>query len=176
MRIERKKINDVMEIFPEPIMDERGFFARLYCKDEMKTFGLEKRVSQINNSLSKIKGTTRGLHYQREPYGEHKILRCVSGKILNIIVDINPESETYLQHVEIELDAKSRNMSLVPPHCANGIQTLDDDCELIYFVTETYNRDAENGLRINDPSLSITLPLNPTVISEKDNSWPDWEK
>lgn len=173
MKFNQTKIKGVWIIELEPRGDERGFFVRNFAKEEMEKLGIKYEIVHINRSLSRIKGTTRGLHYQQSPKAEDKMLQCLKGKIYWVVVDIRKNSETYGQWLSVELSPEKMNMVICPKGCANGIQTLESDSELQYFVTEYYSPESERGIRWNDPYFGITWPLEiPTVISDKDANWP----
>jgi dTDP-4-dehydrorhamnose 3,5-epimerase len=169
-------INGVFEIELEPNQDSRGFFSRVFCKDQMSINGINNEVYHINNSYNKYSGTVRGMHYQINEYAETKILRCISGKVINAIVDLRKNSPTFCQYTTIVLDSKIRNMSYVPTGFANGIQTLEDNSELIYFASAAYNPEFERGIRWDDPCINIKWPREITNISEKDLSHPNFDK
>lgn len=152
--------------------DDRGFFARTFCRQEFVDAGLKPLVEQCNVSYNHVSGTLRGMHYQLAPALEAKLIRCIRGAIIDIIVDMRPESPTYLGHISVELTADNRRMLYVPPLFAHGYQTLNDGTEVTYQVSETYTPSAEAGLRYDDPALGLTWPLPVTVISPKDASWP----
>ncbi len=152
--------------------DSRGFFARAFCAREFERHGVEARVAQANISFSRHKGTVRGLHYQVPPAAETKLVRCVRGAIWDVVVDLRPDSETYLQHLGVELSADNRRALIVPGLVAHGTQTLTDDAEMLYLVSEFYTPGCERGLRHDDPVLGIRWPLPVTVISDKDAAWP----
>jgi dTDP-4-dehydrorhamnose 3,5-epimerase len=156
----------------EPRSDDRGFFARAFSIDEFAEHGLRTDVVQCNLSYNRQSGTIRGLHYQIQPAAESKLLRCVQGAIHAVIVDLREDSVTHLQHVAIELSAANRRALYVPEHFAAGMQTLVDDTELYYQVSQYYTPDAERGLRYDDPVLAISWPQVPSVISDKDRAWP----
>lgn len=160
----------LIELDPQP--DGRGFFARTFCAREFADHGLNAAVSQCNISFNHRRGTLRGLHYQATPAAEAKLIRCVRGAIRSVIVDVRPESPTYLSHISVELTAEERRSLYVPERFANGYQTLTDDAEVSYQVSEFYTPDLEQGLRFDDPVLDITWPLPITEISIKDASWP----
>jgi dTDP-4-dehydrorhamnose 3,5-epimerase len=159
-------------IEPQLLQDERGFFARSWCQREFESHGLTSRVVQANISYNKRKGTLRGMHYQLAPHAEAKLVRCTRGAILDVIADLRPDSETAGQWIAVELTADNRRMLYVPEGFAHGFQTLVDDTEVTYQVTEFYTPGAERGVRYDDPALGISWPLEVTVISEKDRSWP----
>ena len=152
--------------------DSRGFFARTFCRGEFVDAGLEPMVEQCNLSYNYRAGTLRGMHYQVAPAEEAKLVRCTAGAILDVIVDMRPESATYLQHIGVELTASNRRALLVPPLFAHGYLTLSDDAEVVYQVSETYTPGTERGLRHDDPALGIDWPVDVAVISDKDAAWP----
>ncbi len=152
--------------------DDRGFFARTFCIDEFGAAGLQTVVEQCNMSGNFKAGTLRGMHFQIAPHPEAKLVRCTRGAIVDIIVDMRPDSSTRLQHVAVELTADNRRAFYVPPYFAHAYQTLTDDTEVLYQVSGSYEPSAERGLRYDDPALGITWPLPVSVISSKDASWP----
>jgi dTDP-4-dehydrorhamnose 3,5-epimerase len=159
-------------IDPEPIGDDRGFFARMLCAEEFAAHGLDMDIVQANISYSRDAGTLRGLHYQEAPHAEDKMVRCLRGRIFDVMVDLRPESPTYRQWVGVELTAANRRMAYVPKGMAHGFLTLTDDCEVMYPVTAAYAPDAEHGLRYDDPALGIDWPGPVRVVSDKDRAWP----
>lgn len=165
---------DVRLIELEPRGDDRGFFARAWCRRELEAAGLDTSFAQANMSGSVHTGTLRGLHFQRPPFSEVKLVRCVRGAILDVIVDIRVGSPTYLQWGGFELSADNRRSLYVPQGFAHGFQSLTDDVELYYQVSEYYSPEHEFGLRFDDPALGIDWPRPVTVMSEKDQSWPDF--
>jgi dTDP-4-dehydrorhamnose 3,5-epimerase len=156
----------------EPRGDGRGFFSRTFCQREFAEHGLRTDVVQCNLSFNHRRGTWRGLHYQLPPATEAKLIRCVRGAIQSVIVDLRPGSPSYRQHIQVTLSAENRRAVYVPEMFGNGYQTLTDDAEAIYQVSEFYTPGRERGLRHDDPVLGISLPLPVTTISEKDASWP----
>lgn len=158
------------------IEDDRGFFGRSWCKREMEEHGLNGNLCQANTSFSKTKGTIRGMHYQVSPYEETKLIRCTRGAIYDVIIDLRPGSETYLQWFGAELTQDNYKMLYVPEGFAHGFITLTDNAEVYYNVTQFYTPGAEAGIRFNDPLFNIQWPLEPTVVSEKDRSHPDYKK
>ena len=155
----------------EPRGDDRGFFARAFCQREFEAHGLKPLIAQANISFNRRKGTVRGLHFQFPPAAETKFVRCSRGAIVDVIVDLRPESPTYLQHVAVELTAENRRGLYVPERFAHGYQVLEDDTETTYQVGEFYTPAAESGLRFSDPRLGIQWPLEPTDMSDKDRVW-----
>ena len=151
--------------------DNRGFFARVFCQREFAEHGLEPIIAQANIAFNKKKGTLRGMHFQFPPAAETKLVRCTRGAILDIIVDLRPESATYLDHVAVELAADNHRALYVPERFAHGYQVLEDGTETSYQVGEFYTPGSEGGLMYNDPRLGLNWPLPVTEISLKDDSW-----
>jgi dTDP-4-dehydrorhamnose 3,5-epimerase len=156
----------------EPRGDERGFFARAFCQREFDLRGLKSVVAQGNISFNRHKGTVRGLHFQYPPFAETKLVRCSRGAILDVIVDVRPESPTYLQHAAVELTADNRRGLYVPERFAHGYQVLEDETETTYQVGTFYMPSAEGGLCYSDLRLAIRWPLPVTDLSDKDAAWP----
>jgi dTDP-4-dehydrorhamnose 3,5-epimerase len=152
--------------------DSRGFFARTFCQDEFTEHGLNPVVAQASVAFNRAKGTIRGMHFQFPPAAETKLVRCTRGAALDVIVDLRPESPTYLEHVAVELSEENGRALYVPERFAHGYQVLEDDTEASYQIGEFYAPDAAGGLRHDDPRLGLDWPLPPTEISEKDMSWP----
>ncbi|RUR84986.1 dTDP-4-dehydrorhamnose 3,5-epimerase [Chlorogloeopsis fritschii PCC 9212] len=152
--------------------DHRGFFARTFCAQEFEAHGLKPTVAQCNLSFNHKKGTLRGMHYQIPPAAETKVIRCIQGAIYDVIIDMRPESPTFLQHIGIELTAENRRALYVPEMFAHGYQALTDGAEVLYQVGEFYTPGYERGLRYDDPFFNIEWPLEVTEISEKDRNWP----
>lgn len=169
------KLKGVQILKPEKLADERGFFARSFDSEIFKEKGLNPNVRQCNMSYNKKKGTLRGMHFQLPPYQEAKYLRCIRGKIYDVVVDLRQKSETYKQWISVELSAENYKMIYVPEGCVNGFQALTDEVELSYQVSQEYKPEYERGLRWNDPAFNIEWPLEPTVMSEKDKSWPPFK-
>jgi dTDP-4-dehydrorhamnose 3,5-epimerase len=156
----------------EPRSDARGFFARAFCQREFEAHGLKPVIAQANISFNYRKGTVRGMHFQFPPAAETKFVRCSRGAIVDVIIDLRPESPTYLQHVAVELTAENRRGLFVPERFAHGYQVLEDNTETTYQVGEFYTPSAESGLRFSDPRLGIEWPLPATDMSDKDAKWP----
>ena len=156
--------------------DERGFFGRSWCKREMEEHGLNGNVVQTNVSFNKVKGTFRGMHFQRAPHQETKLVRCTRGAILDVIIDLRPSSPTYKKWIGVELTEQNHRMLYVPEDFGHGCVTLEDNTEVTYQVTQFYTPGAEGGLRWNDPAFGIQLPVTPTVISAKDAAWADFDE
>ena len=156
--------------------DSRGFFARSFCQREFEAHGLRPVIAQANIAFSRHKGTLRGMHFQFPPTAETKLVRATRGAILDIIVDLRPESQTYLQHIAVELSEDNCRAIYVPERFAHGYQTLLDETETSYQVGEYYTPGAEGGLLYNDPGLALKWPLPVTVISEKDQAWKSLEQ
>ena len=172
MIINRTPIEGVAILDLELRSDDRGFFARSFDSSEFEAAGLEPVVNQCNISYNHKAGTLRGMHFQIAPHPEAKLVRCISGSLVDVIVDMRPESPTRLQHVAVELSAKNRRSFYVPPYFAHAYLTLEDDTEVMYQVSGAYAPAAERGLRWDDPVLGIDWPVPITTISAKDASWP----
>jgi dTDP-4-dehydrorhamnose 3,5-epimerase len=151
--------------------DNRGYFARTFCGKEFSAHGLKPLVAQANLSFNAKRGTLRGLHFQYPPAAESKYVRCVKGAIRDVIVDLRPESPTYLEHLAIDLSAENGRGIYVPERFAHGFLTLEDETEVTYMIGNAYAPVAEGGLRYDDPLLDITWPLPISVMSERDQRW-----
>jgi dTDP-4-dehydrorhamnose 3,5-epimerase len=161
-------------IEPEFMRDSRGFFARLFCEAEYTAHGLNPRFVQHSASHSAKKGTIRGMHFQTAPHAEVKVVRCVRGAILDVIIDLRPSSATFRNWRSFELSGESGRQLYVPKGFAHGFQTLTDDAEVIYLISEPYAPASATGVRFDDPAFAIRWPLPVTSISERDKSWPDF--
>lgn len=169
------KLFGVFLIEPKRFEDERGFFARTYCQCEFKTHGLNPHVVQCNISFNRKRGTLRGMHYQAAPYPEAKLVRCTMGAIYDVIVDLRPESPTFKQWGALELTAVNRRMVYIPVGLAHGFQTLVDDTEVFYQMSEFYHPECARGFGWNDPTFRVNWPLPVNVIADKDKTYPLWE-
>jgi dTDP-4-dehydrorhamnose 3,5-epimerase len=175
MRFTETELAGAFVIDLERREDDRGFFARAWCEEEFAAQGLDTRVSQCNVSFNERRGTLRGLHYQVPPHAEVKIIRCTSGAVYDVIVDLRPESQTYTRWIGVELTADNRRMLYVPEGFAHGYVTLEDETETYYQVSAPYAPEAERGARWDDPAFGIEWPeAEQLVISEKDRNWPDF--
>jgi dTDP-4-dehydrorhamnose 3,5-epimerase len=151
--------------------DARGFFARAFCQREFEEHGLKPVIAQLNVAHNRRKGTVRGMHFQFPPAGESKLVRCTRGAILDIIVDLRPESPTWLQHISVELNEDNQRALYVPERFAHGYQVLRDNTDTSYCVGEFYTPNVEGGLMYNEPRLNLTWPLDVSVVSEKDQKF-----
>lgn len=152
--------------------DDRGFFARVFCQNEFEQAGLVRSIAQVNNSLGAKAGTLRGLHYQRAPHQETKIVRCLRGSLWDVALDLREGSPTFGKWHGEKLTADNRRMLYVPKGCAHGFITLEDDTEILYLVDEFYAPEAERTVRWDDPEFAIDWPIEPTVVSDKDRAAP----
>lgn len=159
-------------IEPELLRDERGFFARTFCRDEFAKHGLNPDLVQCSISYNARKGTLRGMHYQASPHEETKIVRCTAGAIFDVIVDLRPHSSTLRQWFGVELTGGNRRMLYVPHGFAHGFQALVDDSEVFYQMSETFHPECARGFRWNDPAISIAWPLREAIVSQSDRSSP----
>jgi dTDP-4-dehydrorhamnose 3,5-epimerase len=174
MRLLPTKLAGAYVIEPEPREDERGLFARTYCRDEFAAHGLITTWVQCNVSFNRLKGTLRGMHWQAEPHAEVKLVRCTRGAAFDVIADLRPDSPTYRQWVGVELTADDRRAVYIPAGFAHGFQTLTDGTELFYQMSEFYHPDLARGARWDDPALGIEWPATTRrIITERDLSFPD---
>lgn len=156
------------------IEDDRGFFARSWCARELKAHGLSAELAQANVGFSIAKGTLRGMHFQRQPESEVKLVRCTMGAVYDVVVDLRPDSPTHKCWAAYELTAKNRRQLYVPEGCAHGYQTLVDNTEIIYLTSRFYAPEQATGVRYDDPAFGIHWPLEVTSISEADRGWLDY--
>jgi dTDP-4-dehydrorhamnose 3,5-epimerase len=158
---------------PEWLADERGFFARTWCAEEFAAHGLKDVLLQCSVSFNRRQGTLRGMHYQRPPREEAKLVRCTAGAVYDVIVDLRVDSPTYLRHFAVELTQANRQALYVPEGFAHGFQTLADDTEVFYQMSEVFAPECAAGYRWNDPAFGLEWPLEVSVISERDRTYPD---
>ncbi len=174
MIFEETKLRGAYLIKLQELADDRGFFARSWCQREFEQRGLVAHVVQANLSFNRKKGTLRGMHYQLAPYEETKLVRCTRGAIYDVIIDLRPRSATYRQWIGAELTDANRHMLFVPEGFAHGFQSLADNTEVSYQVSQFYTPGAEQGARYDDPAFGISWPLDVRMISDKDARWPDY--
>lgn len=173
MRFEELAILGVFELELEPVRDARGFFARTYSRPELAERGISFDVVQGSVSFNERRATLRGMHLQRPPHEEAKLVRCIAGSVYDVVVDLRAGSPTQFHWVAVELSAERRNALYIPSGLAHGFISLEDGCELEYLVSAAYEPSAATGVRWDDPTLGIEWPLEPDVISERDASFPD---
>ena len=159
---------------PEPFADERGLFARTWCAREFAAHGLDPRLVQASTSLSRRRGTLRGMHLQAPPHAEVKLVRCTRGAIYDVIIDLRPASPTFLRHLGVTLTEQNRVALYIPEGCAHGFQTLVDDSEVLYQMSAFHAPAAARGFRWNDPAFGITWPSPAPILNERDASYPDF--
>ena len=176
MTFHETKLSGVFEIHLQPKADDRGFFARTWCRKEFEAHGLDSRLVQCSLSFNRRTGTLRGMHYQAQPHAEAKLVRCTRGAIYDVVLDLRPESHTYKQWIAVDLTSDKRNMMYVPEGCAHGFLTLADETEVFYQMSEFYNPESSRGVRWNDPAFQIIWPAAIEVISERDRTYPDFEQ
>jgi dTDP-4-dehydrorhamnose 3,5-epimerase len=161
---------------PEPVEDERGLFARTWCRREWQARGLNAELAQCSVSFTTRAGTVRGLHYQAAPHAEAKLVRCTRGRIYDVIVDLRPDSPTFKRWTAVELGADDRRMLYVPEGCAHGFQTLADATEVFYQISAAYDPASQRGVRWDDPAFAIVWPDAPArIVSARDRAFPDFE-
>lgn len=176
MQFTETKLKGVWLIEPTPVIDDRGSFTRMFCEKEMADCGLATRFVQHSRVNTPRKGTLRGVHYQEEPYTEVKLVSCVRGAVFDVVVDLRPNSPTRNRWLGFELTPGNMRQVYIPPGFAHGTQTLTDDAEVSYLISQFYTPQAATGVRYNDPAFSINWPLMPTVMSDRDKSWPPLRK
>ncbi|MCD6734766.1 MAG: dTDP-4-dehydrorhamnose 3,5-epimerase family protein [Burkholderiaceae bacterium] len=155
--------------------DERGYFARLWCSETFRAKGIAPGIAQINTGFSPRAGTLRGMHYQRAPHGETKVVRCVHGELFDVLVDLRRDSPTFRKWYGLRLDPEDGRMLVVPEGCAHGYLTLRDDTELVYLTSAAYEPGAATGVRYDDPAFGIEWPAGIRIVSRADATWPDFE-
>jgi dTDP-4-dehydrorhamnose 3,5-epimerase len=158
----------------EPVHDDRGFFARTWCKEEFQKHGLNSNLAQCSLSFNKKKGTLRGMHYQCEPHQEAKLVRCCAGAIYDVVLDLRRGSQTFGKWFAAELSASDQKMLYIPEGCAHGFQSLEDESTVFYQISESYHPELAGGVRWNDPLFGIKWPIPTPILSERDRSFADY--
>jgi dTDP-4-dehydrorhamnose 3,5-epimerase len=176
MIFQETKLQGAYLIELNKITDDRGFFARSFCQDEFRKYALNSNILQCNISFNKKKGTVRGMHFQKAPKAEAKLVRCSKGGIYDVIIDLRSNSNTYCQWISVELTADNGKMLYIPEDFAHGFQTLEDNTEVFYQMSESYFPEYSTGVRWNDPLFNIKFPLEITSISDKDQTYPNFMK
>jgi dTDP-4-dehydrorhamnose 3,5-epimerase len=176
MKFSKCKLSGVFIIDIEPIKDNRGIFARLWCKDEFEQQGLVTELSQCSLSFNQFKGTLRGMHYQSVPHAETKVVRCTRGSIFDVVIDLRPQSPTYKQWFGLSLSANNYQMIYIPEGLAHGFITLEPATEVFYQISVPYAPQSACGVRWNDPGFNIDWPMVPSVISPKDANYADFDE
>jgi dTDP-4-dehydrorhamnose 3,5-epimerase len=175
MNFQETNLPGVFEVQLEPCHDARGFFARSWCQKEFEGHGLNPRLVQCNVSFNTRKGTLRGMHYQEAPKAEVKLVRCTTGSIYDVVIDLRPQAPTFGRWIALVLTAEKRNLIYVPEGCAHGFLTLEDKTEVFYQMSEFYSAESARGVRWNDPAFQIVWPDKIEVISDRDRTYPDFE-
>lgn len=174
MKVAETHLHGAYVVDIEPISDERGFFARSWCKQDFAAAGLNANLAQCNISFNHKRATLRGMHYQVSPHAEAKLVRCTMGEIYDVILDLRPDSCTFRQWIACELTAHNRRMLFIPEGVAHGFQTLVDNTEVFYQMSEFYHPECARGLRWDDPAFGIRWPLAEPIVSDKDKSYSPW--
>jgi dTDP-4-dehydrorhamnose 3,5-epimerase len=175
MIFNQTRVHGACTIDLEPHSDDRGFFARVWCHKEFENRGLRSELAQVNVSSNRLRGTLRGMHFQVAPFQEAKVIACLRGALFDVVLDLRPDSPTYLQWASAELTADNRRMLYVPPGCAHGFQTLADDTDLLYLISEFHSPAHARGVRFDDEAFRIEWPLPVSIISDRDRMWPDFQ-
>lgn len=173
MSVKSTALAGVFVIDVEPVEDERGLFARTFCSDVFSRGGLDDKVMQSSISFNPKQGTLRGMHFQKPPHAECKLVRCTSGRIFDVVLDLRKGSETYCGWIGEELSSENRRSLYIPKGCAHGFLTLSDNSEVLYQISEPYAPESASGVRWNDPAFGVEWPFSPSFISRKDLSFPD---
>jgi dTDP-4-dehydrorhamnose 3,5-epimerase len=176
MLFEPLSIDGALSVRIQPAVDERGFFARTYCRNEFLAHGIQPDIVQASVSYNMRQGTVRGLHFQWPPSTEGKLVRCVRGEIFDVLVDLRPSSATYLKHDAVTLDESNHDAVFIPAGVAHGFQTLVDATEVLYQMTDFYAPDLATGVRWNDSAFGVRWPQPVSVISDRDASYPDFDR
>jgi dTDP-4-dehydrorhamnose 3,5-epimerase len=175
MRFPATTIAGVVLVEPEPKEDQRGFFARTFCRQEFRANGLMDRIEQSSVSFNRRRGTLRGMHFQAAPHAESKLVACTQGRIFDVALDVRQDSPSFGQWFGIELSAENLRMLYLPTGIAHGFQTLEDASAVFYQISEAFHPESSRSVRWNDPQVAIRWPLSEDlVISERDRTWPDW--
>jgi dTDP-4-dehydrorhamnose 3,5-epimerase len=174
MTFQETGLKGVWEVHLTPHTDERGFFARSWCRREFESHGLSSELVQCNISFNAHRGTLRGLHYQAAPYEEAKLVRCTRGALYDVVVDLRPDSPTFKEWISIVLTSANRAMIYVPPGCAHGFLTLEDETEVFYQMSADYSPECARGVRWDDPAFAVLWPEPVHVISSRDRNHPDF--
>ncbi len=172
----KTNLEDAFVIDIEKKEDDRGFFARTFCANEFSENNLDSKFVQANTSFNYKKGTLRGMHFQKPPYEEDKLVRCTKGSIFDVMIDLRKESPTYKKWFGVELTEENRKSLFVPKGFAHGYMTLEDNTEVTYLVTQFYTPEADSGIKFNDPAFNIEWPMTPVIVSEKDANHPAYEE
>ncbi len=175
MIFQKTSIENLLLIKPELSEDERGYFTRTFCVKEFGKLDISFEILQTSISYTKTKGTLRGLHFQIAPFEETKIVQCLKGCIFDVVIDLRPGSKTYGNHETFELNGKYKHMLYIPRGVAHGFQTLTEDCEVLYYMSEYYSGEHARGIRWNDPKFNIQWPLKNPILSDKDQDWPEYK-
>lgn len=175
MKLTKTKLKGVFFIDIKPFEDERGFYKRIWGKEDFQNLGLDFDPENIGISYNKKLGTVRGMHYQAEPFSEIKLVQCIRGKIFDVILDIRDGSETFGQWISVELSSENHKAVYIPKGLAHGFQVLEDDSEVLYLISAKYSKDSARGIRWDDDKFGIEFPLEISVINERDANYPDFE-
>ena len=171
MIFQKTNLEGAYIIESEKIEDERGFFVNLWNKDDARKNSLETELTESNVAFNQKKGTIRGFHYQLSPYEGAKLIRCTKGSVWDITLDLRPNSKTFKEWISVELTESNYKLNYIPAGCAHAYQTLEDNSEVVYLMTQQYMPEYENGIQFSDPTFNVNWPLEPTEISKKDKSW-----
>jgi len=176
LKFNATEIPGVFVITAEPVEDERGFFARMWCREEFAAKGLDPDLAQCSIAFNRVKGTIRGMHVQLPPHAEAKLVRCTRGAIFDVALDLRGDSPTFRRWTSVELTAENRNMLYIPAGVAHGYQTLVEDAEVFYQISAPYHSESSSGVRWDDPAFRIGWPLGGPLLSQRDRSYEDFKE
>lgn len=175
MKLIETKLEGVFIVELKPFADERGFYKRLWGADELANLGLDNDLNNVGLSFNNLRGTVRGMHFQNAPFAETKLVQAVRGRIFDVVLDLRENSKTFGKWISEELSPENNLAFYIPKGLAHGFQTLEDNSEVLYCISEKYNADAAGGVRWNDPKFGIEFPLDVTMINERDANYPNWK-
>lgn len=176
MNLTETKLKGVFIVQLKPFEDERGFYKRLWGNDEIAELGLDNELNNAGVSYNKKHGTFRGMHFQKKPFAETKLVQCIRGRVYDVILDIRGNSETFGEWISVELSDENHKAIYIPKGLAHGFQTLEDDSEVLYFISAKYNKDSASGVRWSDKKFGIELPLEVSVINKRDANYADFDE
>ncbi|HUD10010.1 MAG TPA: dTDP-4-dehydrorhamnose 3,5-epimerase [Patescibacteria group bacterium] len=175
MQVTDTPLNGLKIIEPDQFEDNRGYFLKSFEKKVFSEQEIDFTIVQINHSFNLAKGTLRGMHFQVEPFAQAKLVFCQRGKAFDVAIDLRKDSATYKKWYGLELSQETKQILYIPKGFAHGFQTLEDNTEVIYFISNEYSKEHESGVKWNDPVFAVNWPLEPTVIADKDKNWPDFQ-
>ncbi|HUD04882.1 MAG TPA: dTDP-4-dehydrorhamnose 3,5-epimerase [Patescibacteria group bacterium] len=175
MIVTNPPISGLKIITPDKFADNRGYFLKSFEKKAFLEQGIDFEIVQVNHSFNLVKGTLRGMHFQVEPFAQAKLIFCQKGRVFDVAIDLQKDSPTYKKWYGLELSEENKQILYIPKGFAHGFQTLEDNTEVIYYISNEYSKEHESGVKWDDPAFGINWPLEPTVIADKDKNWPTFQ-